>query len=191
MVFPAWGAGDGAIYRIDNVKVYDPTSAPQINVLFGEAAATGWSIWDCCGGSTPTLENDDTDHGMTAEFVIGAQPTVMGILADDDVFLDASAILASGVVQFDLKVISAPNDASATWLFKIESDGATTAVELALNASTEGLDPVVGEWQTYTFPLQTLFDAGLDISFIDVVMVFPEWGTGEGAVYRLDNVMVY
>ena len=191
MVFPAWGAGDGAIYRIDNVKVYDPTSAPQINVLFGEAAATGWSIWDCCGGSTPTLENDDTDHGMTAEFVIGAQPTVMGILADDDVFLDASAILASGVVQFDLKVISAPNDASATWLFKIESDGATTAVELALNASTEGLDPVVGEWQTYTFPLQTLFDAGLDISFIDVVMVFPAWGTGDGAVYRLDNVMVY
>lgn len=191
MVFPAWGAGDGAIYRIDNVKIYDPTSAPQINVLFGEAAATGWSIWDCCGGSTPTLENDDTDHGMTAEFVIGAQPTVMGILADDDVFLDASAILASGVVQFDLKVVSAPNDASATWLFKIESDGATTAVELALNASTEGLDPVVGEWQTYTFPLQTLFDAGLDISFIDVVMVFPAWGTGEGAVYRLDNVMVY
>lgn len=191
MVFPAWGAGDGAIYRIDNVKIYDPTNAPQINVLFGEAAATGWSVWDCCGGSTPTLENDDTDHGMTAEFVIGAQPTVMGILADDDVFLDASAILASGVVQFDLKVVSAPNDASATWLFKIESDGATTAVELALNASTEGLDPVVGEWQTYTFPLQTLFDAGLDISFIDVVMVFPLWGTGEGAVYRLDNVMVY
>ena len=191
MVFPAWGAGDGAIYRIDNVKIYDPTSAPQINVLFGEAAATGWSIWDCCGGSTPTLENDDTDHGMTAEFVIGAQPTVMGILADDEVFLDASAILASGVVQFDLKVVSAPNDASATWLFKIESDGATTAVELALNASTEGLDPVVGEWQTYTFPLQTLFDAGLDISFIDVVMVFPAWGTGDGAVYRLDNVMVY
>lgn len=191
MVFPAWGAGDGAIYRIDNVKIYDPTNAPQINVLFGEAAATGWSIWDCCGGSTPTLENDDTDHGMTAEFVIGAQPTVMGILADDEVFLDASAILASGVVQFDLKVISAPNDASATWLFKIESDGATTAVELALNASTEGLDPIVGEWQTYTFPLQTLFDAGLDISFIDVVMVFPAWGTGDGAVYRLDNVMVY
>ena len=191
MVFPAWGAGDGAIYRIDNVKIYDPTNAPQINVLFGEAAATGWSVWDCCGGSTPTLENDDTDHGMTAEFVIGAQPTVMGILADDDVFLDASAILASGVVQFDLKVVSAPNDASATWLFKIESDGATTAVELALNASTEGIDPVVGEWQTYTFPLQTLFDAGLDISFIDVVMVFPVWGTGEGAVYRLDNVMVY
>ena len=191
MVFPAWGAGDGAIYRIDNVKIYDPTNAPQINVLFGEAAATGWSVWDCCGGSTPTLENDDTDHGMTAEFVIGAQPTVMGILADDDVFLDASAILASGVVQFDLKVVSAPNDASATWLFKIESDGATTAVELALNASTEGLDPVVGEWQTYTFPLQTLFDAGLDISFIDVVMVFPAWGTGEGAVYRLDNVMIY
>ena len=191
MVFPAWGAGEGAIYRLDNVKIHDPTDAPGINVLFADDAATGWSIWDCCGGSTPTLENDDTDHGMTAEFVIGAQPTVMGILADDDVFVDASAILASGVVQFELKVITAPNDASSTWLFKIESDGATTFAELALNTSIEGLDPVVGEWQTYTFSLQTLFDAGLDISFIDVVMVFPAWGTGEGAVYRLDNVMIY
>jgi beta-glucanase (GH16 family) len=193
MIFPAWGAGEGAIYRVDNVKIYDPTATPSVgnNVLFADAPATGWAIWDCCGGSTPTLENDDTDHGMTAEFVIGAQPTVMGILADDDVFVDASAILTNGVVQFEMKVVNAPNDASAPWMFKIESDGAATFAEVALNTSTEGVDPVTGEWQTYTFPLQTLFDAGLDISFIDVLMVFPAWGTGEGAVYRLDNIMIY
>jgi beta-glucanase (GH16 family) len=190
MIFPAWGAGEGAIYRVDNVKIYDPTATPGTTVLFADALATGWTIWDCCGGSTPTIENDDTDHGMTAEFVIGAQPTVMGLTAEDDVFVDASAILASGVVTFDLKVITPPNDASATWMFKIESDGASTAAEVALNTSVEGLDPVTGEWQTYTFPLQTLFDAGLDISQIDVLMFFPAWGTGEGAVYRIDNVMI-
>ena len=190
MMFPAWGAGEGAIYRVDNVKIYDPTAAPGTTILFADAPATGWTIWDCCGGSTPTLENDDTAHGMTAEFVIGAEPTVMGLTAEDDVFVDASAILASGVVTFDLKVITAPNDGSATWVFKIESDGASTAAEFALNSSVEGLDPVTGAWQTYTFPLQTLFDAGLDISQIDVLMFFPAWGTGEGAVYRIDNVMI-
>ena len=191
MIFPAWGAGEGAIYLVDNVKVYDPTAVAGNNVIFADAPATGWTIWDCCGGSTPTLENDDTAHGVTAEFVIGSQPTVMGLLADDGVFVDASALLANGVVQFELKVITAPNNASAAWLFKIESDSAATSAELALNTSLEGADPVVGEWQTYTFPLQTLFDAGLDISFIDVLMIFPAWGAGEGAVYRLDNIMIY
>ena len=78
----------------------------------------------------------------------------------------------------------------ARGMFKIESDGATTFAELPLTGSTEGLAPTTGEWQTYTFPLQTLFDAGLDVSQIDVLMFFPAWGTGEGAVFRLDNVMI-
>lgn len=191
MIFPAWGAGDGAIYRVDNVKIYDPTASSVDNdVLLADAPATGWSMWDCCAGSTPTLENDDTDHGMTAEYIIGAQPTVVGLFAEDGVFVDASAILVNGVVKFDLKVITPPNDASAAWLFKIEANDASTFAELALNKSLEGVDPVVGEWQTYTFPLQTLFDAGLDISGIDVLMFFPAWGTGEGAVYRIDNVAI-
>ncbi|NVK24334.1 MAG: family 16 glycosylhydrolase [Gammaproteobacteria bacterium] len=192
MVFPAWGAGEGATYRLDNVKIYDPNASADFNghVLFADEAKEGWAIWDCCGGSTPTVENDDTAHGMTAEFVIGAAPTVMGILADDGVLLDASSLLANGVVQFELKVVNAPNDASSTWLFKIESDGASTAVELPLTDSQEGVAPTVGEWQTYTYSLQDLFDAGLDISAIDVLMVFPAWGTGDGAVYRLDNVMI-
>ena len=43
---------------------------------------------------------------------------------------------------------------------------------------------------SYTFSLQSLFDAGLDISQIDVLMIFPTWGTGEGAVYRLDNILI-
>ena len=193
MVFPAWGAGEGAVYRIDNVKIYDPTASSGFNgyVLFADQALEQWSIWDCCGGSTPTVENDDTAHGMTAEFIIGTSPTVMGLLADDDVYLDASSLLANGVVQFEMKIVNAPNDASAAWLFKIEAGDASSAVELNLSASQEGVAPVAGQWQTYTYSLQSLFDAGLDISSIDVVMVFPAWGSGEGATYRLDNVMIY
>jgi len=192
MMFPAWGAGEGAIYRIDNVKIYDPSAVDtgSNHVLFAEAAKEQWSIWDCCAGSTPTVENDDTAHGMTAEFVIGASPTVMGVLADDDVSLDASSLLATGIVQFEMKVTSMPNDSSAAWMFKIESIGASSAVELNLTASQEGLAPVVDQWQTYTFSLQSLYDAGLDISAINVLMVFPAWGSGEGAVYRLDNIVI-
>jgi len=192
MIFPAWGAGEGAIYRVDNVEIHDPNAADEFagHVLFADEVKTQWSIWDCCGGSTPTVENDDTAHGMTAEFVIGSTPTVMGLLADDDVYLDASNLLANGFVQFEMKVINMPNDASATWVFKIESGDASTAVELELTASQEGLAPVVDQWQTYTFSLQSLFDAGLDISSIDVLMIFPAWGAGEGAIYRLDNVVI-
>ncbi len=192
MIFPAWGAGEGAVYRVDNVKIYDPTAESNSDgfVLFDEQAKEMWSIWDCCGGSTPTLENDGTEHGMTAQFVVGATPTVMGLLADDDVYLDASHLLATGVVKFDMKVITAPTDPESTWIFKIESGDNATFAELPMTDSQEGVAPVTGEWQTYTFSLQTLFDAGLDISQIDVVMFFPAWATGEGAEYRIDNVLI-
>lgn len=192
MIFPAWGAGEGAVYRIDNVKIQDPNAADDFagHVLFADDVKTQWSIWDCCAGSTPTIENDDTEHGLTAEFIIGSSPTVMGLLADDDVYLDVSNILATGLVQFEMKVTAMPNVSDATWLFKIESGDASTAVELELTASQEGVAPVLEQWQTYTFSLQSLFNAGLDISSIDVLMIFPTWGTGEGAVYRLDNVVI-
>ena len=194
MIFPAWGAGEGAIYRVDNVKIYDPTAVTGVNTLFAEAPASGWALWDCCGGTTPALVADDTAHGVTAEFSIGAQPTVMGIIAREEFVenpapVDASAILANGVVQFEMKVTSMPG--SAAWMLKIEANNNATFAEMPLTDSVEGAAPVSGEWQTYTFTLQQLFDAGLDISGIDVVMVFPAWGEGEGAVYRLDNMMIY
>ena len=193
MIFPAWGTGNGAVYRVDNAKIYHPEANKSVSglSLFKEEAAEQWQIWDCCGGSTPTVETDeDAAHGKVAQFVIGSTPTVMGFLADDDVYYDASHLLESGVVRFDMKITSAPSNPDAQWLFKIESNDASAAVELALADSIEGQAPQAGEWQTYTFSLQALYDAGLDISAIDVVMVFPSWGLGEGAVYRLDNVEI-
>ena len=192
MVFPTWEQGEDALYRIDNMKIYNPNVSNDFSgfVLFEEAPRDQWTIWNCCGEVAPTLEADDTEHGMTAEFTVGESPTVTGIWAEDGVYLDATNLLQTGVVSLEMKVISPPNDPASVWKFKIESSDATTAVELDLNASLEGVDPVVGEWQTYTFNLTDLFDAGLDVSQIDVVMVFPAWSTGEGAVYRLDNVMI-
>ena len=192
MIFPAWGQGEGAVYRVDNARIYAPeqdTAASELT-LFANNVADQWSIWDCCAGSTPTVETDDEAHGSVAEFQIGAQPTVMGFLADDGVSFDASHLLSQGVVRFEMKIVSNASNQDAQWLFKIESNDAAQAVELALSASQEGVEPVVGEWQTYTYTLADLLSAGLDISAIDVVMVFPSWGMGEGAVYRIDNAVI-
>ncbi|WP_100915671.1 glycoside hydrolase family 16 protein [Pseudoalteromonas spongiae] len=193
MIFPAWGTGEGATYRVDNAKIYDPTATKPAGdelTLFMNTVAENWSIWDCCGGSTPTEEQDDDAHGTVAQYVIGAQPTVMGFFAEDGVYFDASNLLETGVVRFEMKVVDMPLNPDSQWLFKIESGDASTAVELPLSASQEGETPRTGEWQTYTFTMQELFSRGLDISAIDVVMIFPAWGTGEGAVYRVDNAVI-
>ncbi len=192
MIFPAWGQGDGAVYRVDNARIYAPEqeAAASELTLFAENVADQWSIWDCCGDSTPTVETDDETHGSVAEFQIGSKATVMGFLADDDVSFDASHLLSEGVVRFEMKIVSNASNQDAQWFFKIESNDAGQAVELALSASQEGVEPVVGEWQTYTYTLADLLSAGLDISAIDVVMVFPSWGMGEGAVYRIDNAVI-
>ncbi|CAI8156316.1 MAG: Beta-glucanase [Pseudidiomarina mangrovi] len=192
MVFPAWDTGNGAEYLLTNVEIAAPEAASPELVLFGDAQNPDWPMWDCCGGTTPAEVNDE-QRGNVAEFSIGAQPTVMGFKPPEGsgIQFDASAILIEGVVQFDMKVVSAPASPDAVWKFKIESDAAATAVEVDLTTGSGGQAPVTGEWQTYTFPLQTLSDLGLDVSAIDVVMIFPAWGTGEGAVYRIDEARIY
>ena len=201
LIFPAWGQGNGAVYRVDNVRIYNPTAAASGaafngHVLFSDGALDAWALWDCCGGTTPTVVADDIDHGAVARFEVGATPTVLGYnsraeFASAPTTIDASSMLTNGALQFDMKVVNAPNNADAPWLMKIESAGAATFAELNVNTTVEGADPVTGQWQTYTFNLSDLSAAGLDVSAIDVVMVFPAWGTGEGAVYLLDNVMIY
>lgn len=195
MIFPAWQTGEGAIYRVDNLVINNPSDAGSSSgaalTFYKDAENSEWPLWDCCGGSTPTEEVDDGEHGSTAQFSIGASPTVMGFYSRDaGTPFDASGMLTSGSLSFDMKVITAPNDASSVWLLKVEAGDNTTSIEVPLNTSNEGQDPVTGQWQTYTFDLLALSDGGLDLTVIDVVMVFPAWGTGEGAVYRIDNAVI-
>ena len=205
MIFPAWGTGEGAVYRVDNVFVGNPADIDTVlngssggggsdaaYTIFADEENAGWPLWDCCGGTVPTVATDDAEHGAVAEFVIeNNNGTVLGFYSrDDGQPYDASAIFATGKFQFEMKVVSPPSQAT-NWLLKIEAngDGSTGFAEVDLSTSNEGAAPVVGEWQTYTFNLVDLAAAGLDITAIDVVMIFPAWGTGEGATYRIDNVV--
>ena len=163
----------------------DLPETPSGLTVFGDEAKDGWPLWDCCAGSTPLVVMDDADHGNVAEFsVLGAPETVQGFDSRDaGMPYDASA---DETFSFELKVVTAPADGTP-WLTKVEAAG--SFAEVNLNTSIEGVEPVVGQWQTYTFDVATLAAAGLDITKIDVVMVFPAWGTGAGAVYRVDNVL--
>ena len=205
MIFPAWGQGAGAVYRVDNVMVLnaagmpdpDPEPAAVVLSVFENMALAEWALWDCCAGSTPSVETDDDDHDQVAEFdVLGAAETVQGFTARDadgavgGTPFNASAYASTGTLSFEMKVVTAPA-AGTPWILKLESVGAATNTgDLNLNSSNEGAEPVVGQWQTYTFSLSALAAAGLDLSAIDVIMVFPAWGQGAGAVYRVDNVMI-
>ena len=132
------------MFQLDNVEISSPLAASPSLDVFVDAENASWPLWDCCGGSTPAVVVDeDSSHGASAEFSIGAAPTVMGFISRSDntdapAPFDATAILADGVIQFDVKVITAPNDATAAWLFKVESNNAATFAELNLTASVEG-----------------------------------------------------
>jgi len=99
--------------------------------------------------------------------------------------------LAGGTLEFDVFLGTAPSATApdpGEWFLKLEGPSATPATEVSLTASAEGVQPPVGMWQHYTFDVDTLIMMGFDFSITKLVMVFPTWGTGNGAVVWLDNV---
>jgi hypothetical protein len=134
---------------------------------------------------------EDAPYGNVAQFEIPGWPeTVLGFLADEDVSFDASALVGNGAVSFDMRIVQQPTGGETTWFFKIESTGAATDVELPLANGNFGIAQATGEWARYNFSLADLAAAGLDLSDINVVMVFPAWGSGQGTIYQIDNVKI-
>lgn len=205
MLNPAWGQGEGVVFRVDNVEftltggiVLDPEPDPEPSqnpqesdfVLFAETSENGWPLWNCCSNSTPVVVMDDTEHGYVAEFsVLGDPNTVQGFYSRNGGTPYNASSYSS--LSFDLKVVKPPVSGTP-WILKMEAADGSDSGDINLNTSKEGLDPVVGEWQTFTFDVSTLVGMGaawFDISKIDVILIFPAWGQDEGTVYRVDNVI--
>lgn len=191
--FPAWGNQQGVVLQVDNVKVIgdgnnDNNPPTEIVVdsalqIFDDALDLNWSIWDCCGNAALSYA-DDAQRGpvINVDF-FGPAPTVSGLLAN--LPHDVSGI-SSGSLSFDLKLVSPSNDATADYLIKFEgSDG--SFFEVPLSTSNEGIAPVVGEWQTYTFDLA---DININLEKLKLILIFPSWDRAQGAVYQLDNVVL-
>lgn len=207
LVFPAWGQGDGAIFRLDNFKIHssgpvdggtgdvkgpDNTVYDRAYTLYQDAVNSAWRLWDCCAFLPQVEAEDDAEHGSVVEFTIGEGSdggTVVGFFGrDTGGVADVDDYINEGVLRFDMKVVTMPDNGETSWLLKLESAGGNTAAEVELTTSKQGETPVLGEWQAYTFPLIELASAGLDLTAIDIVMIFPSWGNGTGAVYRVDNI---
>lgn len=179
---------------VSAAAVVDRTPTTGALTIFDESTQTGWFAWDDSGAYPPVVSADDADHGQAIEFKITGS-TVAGFTTRDahgatnGVIHNASSITADGTLSFDLKMTQAPTAGTVAWYLKLETSDPTTAVEVGISTShEEHATPVLDVWQTYTFNLKDLADKGLDTSKIDIVMVFPQWGQGDGAMYKLDNL---
>ena len=161
-------------------------------IIFDDVERSDWPAWDSDGGTNPLLLTDsDLLYAEAMQFTINGS-TVVGFTsrmpeADNGVPYDASGIEAMGTFEFDLKMTTSPG--VTDWKLKLESVGVATEAEVSLSSSIEGhASPLINVWQHYSFNLSVLAAMGLDLSNIDLVTVFPEYGSGDGAVYRIDNV---
>jgi hypothetical protein len=182
MIFPTWGTGDGAEVWFDNVEF-----KPAPGTVYLNSPQEPWSLWDCCGGTEfEEVNSEDPEHSFVAKFTYNATATVNGFEALPNVDF---SFAAGGTLEFDVYLEKAPNATapdSGPWFLKLEGPTGDIAVEKSLTDSLEGVEPTVGAWQHYTFNLDDL--AAVPLNAVHLVMIFPPWGTGDGAIAWYDNV---
>jgi len=177
---------------VDTLQTFTITVAEELGervpafVVYEDDANPLWPAWDCCGSSTPAIITDsDTDYGQVTQFTINGD-TVVGFNARDAVDGVAYDTPAGTTLEFDLKVTSMPADDTTPWFLKIEDSSGGDSGDVNLNTSAEGLVPVLDTWMHYTFNV-----AALGRSDVNLIMLFPQWGAGDGAEYSIDNVKFY
>ena len=98
---------------------------------------------------------------------------------------------AGGTLEFDLLIESEPD--GAEWFMVVDCIYPCATGPVPLSASVEGMPPVVGDWQHYTFRVDDLVQregSSLDLRKVNFPLaVFPSWFNQRGAAYRLDNVV--
>jgi hypothetical protein len=184
-------------------SVASSEAAPAM-VIYEDEEIPAWNLWDCCGGTTPVVvAAAEVEHGNVAQFTINNGPdggSVVGFTArnggndgaEGGAPFNATSIKTTGTLTFDLKMTQAPTPGVGVWLLKVESSsGPITFAEVNLSSSHEGhTAPVLNTWQTYTFNISALETDGLDVSRMEVFMIFPAWSTGQGAIFQVDNVKI-
>lgn len=163
-------------------------------IIFENFERPDWAAWDSTGGTNPGLVIDNDPLKVEAmEFMINGS-TVVGFTARSPAAVggmafDASSFETNGSLEFDLKMLTSPG--VVDWKLRVESSGMASEVEVSLSSSNEGHGaPLQDVWQHYSFNLSTLKSLGLDIANIDLVLIFPQYGLGDNAVYRIDNLVI-
>ena len=199
LAFALSGCADDPISDSDDLIVTpDPGDTTTNNItIFADTTNSSWETFDCCAGTEVlTVVESTGDHGAVTEFMIGDYAdTVLGFKTSSP--LDISSMSDTGTLDLDVKIVTAPTSevsvsstSTTQWFVKLESNGGSDADgATGENAEIEIEDLEIGEWKSFSFELSDLENMGLDLSSIDNVMIFPQWGEGSGAVYCVDNVV--
>lgn len=137
-----------------------------------------WQLWDCCGGAKFSEVKTESGRQNVVEYRFDTTPTTPGLITGSP--LDLSQYV-SGFLELDFRQV-APPPAGSQWYIKLE--GTTTAAQVLL---TEGGPAPTEDWQHYVFGLKDQLD-GVDMSTIQRVLIFPDWGKADGAVMRVDEL---
>ena len=188
--------GIDSVSQTFTIVVSEASTATVELLVFDNAELPEWALWGDAAATTAVI-NDDAEHDQVAQFTIGdAGNTVAGFAAraalggSGGMPFDALAIATSGTISFELKMTKLPNAGVVDWRFKVESSG--TGAEVSLSDSQENhSNPVLDTWQTYTFNISDFVAAGLNPNAIDLFMIFPDYANGGGAVFLVDNLIVY
>jgi hypothetical protein len=146
---------------------------PTPNVtLFADAFAPGWVGFLDANGTVSVVTDSNATYGEVLEITTGGSTVVgLGSRTGDGVSIDTTRF---SVLEFDLKLVTAPTSGTTNWRLKVENPG----VEIGITV------PVLDTWVRYSIPIG---DLGTPAA-LDLIMLFADYGANAGAVYRLDNV---
>jgi len=168
------------------IPVKESTGIATDLFVFENTSNESWPAWSSNEETVATIVVDNIEHDQVVEFSMGAAAAVVGFNntnANIPAPYDGLPMLNNGWLEFDMKLVTPPNNANANWNLKVEQGGASSEATLRIDTPTY-------EWQHYAISLRELNNAGLALNGIDVIMLFPDWGQGEGAVFRVDNVTI-
>ncbi|WP_114324894.1 putative Ig domain-containing protein [Candidatus Colwellia aromaticivorans] len=152
-------------------------------VVFEDVDNPDWPLWGDSAATTTIITDADATYGEVANFVITGN-TVAGFNNRDAAGAAFDIPAGTTTFEFDLKMTKQPDAGVVDWKVKLEGSTEGDGTEVIFTTSNEGQAPVLDTWMHYTFNV-----GNFNVTDIDLVMIFPDWSTGTGAEYNVDNVM--
>ncbi len=200
---PSTGAGcatvgDDAVLVEGNERpsLINTTAPSPVANIFNDTLTLWATDTSSGGGSSVTVEviEDPVDpegHGNVVQFTYTGPENVAFFQSESE--MDFSSY-AGGTLEFDMYVVSNSDDPTAVWTMKTETYQVGSTGDTPVTESVEGLAPVVGEWQHFTFNIDDLVNrsgSNLNLARLQTpLVIFPTWGGSNGAVVRIDNVVL-
>ena len=196
MIFPAWGQGAGAVYRVDNLYVYSDGAGagnneaggnPVVGITdignYGFVSNGGFESgdldsWLAEGAGDISAMQDDMDTWLAKIVAAEAQnPSIKQSKIGEGVITNGQAL----TVSFDMKGTAGPGGVVNALLFTEASTGVSKTDNLMTVVPTE-------EWQNYSFDVT----AGDNTEWGVTLLLQPACGAVEGCQVTayFDNVSI-